>query len=271
MQHEYRIQPLHNATRYLVRYQLLGLSSAGKNSAQEPCSHPSVVKQFLAPPPQKLVQEFLRDGLITAEQATCARCMPMADAITVEGDSGGHTDSRPLSVILPSVLQLRDHAMDEYGYSSSICVGAAGGIATPMAIRGALAMGAEYVLLGSVHQATVEAGTSDLVKEMLSKMDVTDCALGIAPDMFEIGAHVQVLRRGRCMLNVSLYALYQRYDSIDHLPKNERERLKKQVFQALSKQSGKRQRDIGVGPISTSTSRTDPKHKMALIFRWYRK
>ena len=36
-------------------------------------------------------------------------------------------------------------------------------------------------------QATVEAGTSDLVKEMLSKMDVTDCALGIAPDMFEIG------------------------------------------------------------------------------------
>ena len=158
-----------------------------------------------------MVQELLRDGVITAEQAQFAQHVSMADAITVEGDSGGHTDSRPLSVILPSVLLLRQQAMDEYGYTSSIWVGAAGGIATPMAIQGALAMGAEYVLLGSVHQATVEAGTSDLVKEMLSKMDVTDCALGIAPDMFEIGAHVQVLKKGTMYAQRSqkLYTLYQ--------------------------------------------------------------
>ena len=264
-------------SKALVRYRILGLSQRfGKVHSEHKIfakvSHPSVVNQFLSPPPVKLVQEFLRDGIITSAQAELARYVPMADAITVEGDSGGHTDSRPLSVILPSVLQLRNQAMKEYGYNSLIWVGAAGGIATPMAIQGALAMGAEYVLLGSVHQATVEAGTSDLVKEMLSKMDVTDCALGIAPDMFEIGAHVQVLKKGTMYAQRSqkLYALYQRFDSIESLPKNERDRLEKQIFQAPLNtiwQETERywQRDAS----QLERAQRDSKYKMALIFRWY--
>ena len=264
-------------SKALVRYRILGLSerSGRLHSAHTifaKVSHPSVVKQFLSPPPEKLVQEFLRDGIITSKQAILARHIPMADAITVEGDSGGHTDSRPLSVILPSVLQLRDQAMEKHQYKSNIWIGAAGGIATPMAIQGALAMGAEYVLLGSVHQATVEAGTSDLVKEMLSKMDVTDCGLGIAPDMFEIGAHVQVLKKGTMYAQRSqkLYALYQRYDSIDSLPKSERDRLEKQFFQTSIDTIWKEtERYWERDPAQIQRAERDPKHKMALLFRWY--
>ena len=104
----------------LVRYRLLGLSERdGKvYSAHQifaKVSHPSVVQQFLSPAPAKIVDGFLKEGVISETQARLARRIPMADAITVEGDSGGHTDSRPLSVLLPSVLQLRDQAMKEYG------------------------------------------------------------------------------------------------------------------------------------------------------------
>lgn len=264
-------------SKALVRYRILGLAerSGTPHSVHKifaKVSHPSVVKQFLSPAPLKMVQELLRDGLITPEQATLAHRVPMADAITVEGDSGGHTDSRPLSVILPSVLQLRDQAMDQHKYDAAIWVGAAGGIATPMAIQGALAMGAEYVLLGSVHQATVEAGTSDLVKDMLSKMDVTDCALGIAPDMFEIGAHVQVLKKGTMYAQRSkkLYALYQSFDSIESLPKHEKGRLEKQVFQAsIDTIWQETERYWHRDPSQLQRAERDPKHKMALIFRWY--
>ena len=264
-------------SKALIRYRLLGLSERdGKMySAHQifaKVSHPAVVQQFLSPAPAKIVEGFLKDGVISETQARLAQRIPIADAITVEGDSGGHTDSRPLSVLLPSVLQLRDQAMKEYGYEESIWVGAAGGIATPMAIRGALAMGAEYVLLGSVHQATVEAGTSDLVKEMLSKMDVTDCALGIAPDMFELGAHVQVLKRGTMYAQRSqkLYSLYQRYDSLDSLPDVERKRLEKQFFQcSLETVWQETERYWQCEPSQLERADRDSKHKMALVFRWY--
>ena len=264
-------------SKALVRYRVTGLIKRNGTVLSEhkifaKVSHPSVVKQFLAPAPMKIVEELQAEGVISPEQAAWSQAVPMADAITVEGDSGGHTDSRPLSVILPTIVQLRDAAQEEYSYKQPIFVGAAGGIATPMAMKGALAMGAEYVLLGSVHQATVEAGTSDLVKDMLSTMDVTDCALGIAPDMFEIGAHVQVLKKGTMYAQRSqkLYALYKQYPSLESLPSNEVQRLEKQFFQTTIKKVWEEtqvywQRDLA----QLQRAERDPKHRMALVFRWY--
>ena len=196
----------------------------------------------------------------------------MSDAITVEADSGGHTDSRPLSVLLPFFVQLRNEAQHTFGYRDAVMIGAAGGIADPKAIKGALSMGADYVLLGSVHQCTLEAGTSDLVKQMLSQMSITDCALGIAPDMFEIGAHVQVLKKGTMYAQRSqrLYSLYQRYESLDALPRTEQARLEKQVFkQSLEEVWNKVQVYWSRNPTQIERAQRDPKHKMALIFRWY--
>ena len=38
-----------------------------------------------------------------------------------------------------------------------IWIGAAGGLACPYSIRAAMALGADYVVLGSVHQSLLEA------------------------------------------------------------------------------------------------------------------
>ena len=86
--------------------------------------------------------------------------VPMADDITVEADSGGHTDNRPLVCLLPSMLELRDTIQEEHGYAEPLRVGAAGGIGTPAAALAAFVMGAAYVVTGSVNQACLEAGTS---------------------------------------------------------------------------------------------------------------
>lgn len=42
------------------------------------------------------------------EQALLAAAIPMAQDVTAEADSGGHTDNRPLVTLLPTLLALRD-------------------------------------------------------------------------------------------------------------------------------------------------------------------
>ncbi len=264
-------------TQALVRYRLTGLvREHGTVHCQHrivaKVSHPSVARQFLEPAPQKVVQQLLTTGAITKEQADLAQQVPMADAITVEADSGGHTDSRPLTVVFPVIQDMASQAVVQYGYSNPICVGAAGGLGTPSALAAAFAMGADYAVLGSIHQSTVEAGTSNLVKELLSQADVTDCALGIAPDMFEMGAHVQVLKKGTMYAQRSqkLYALYKRYASIDEIPSDERQRLERQIFgMSLEDVWLETERYWQRDPTQLKRAQQSQKYRMALIFRWY--
>ena len=93
----------------------------------------------------------------------------MAEDITAEADSGGHTDNQPAIVLLPTMLALRDRMQAQYGYDRPLRIGAAGGISTPWAAAAALAMGAAYLVTGSVNQSCVEAGTSDVVRRMLAR------------------------------------------------------------------------------------------------------
>src|SRR5947207_15781689 len=82
-----------------------------------------------------------------------------------------------------------------YDYSDSFSIGAAGGIGTPEAAAAAFIMGADFILTGSINQCTVEAGTSETVKDILEKISVQDTTYAPAGDMFEIGSKVQVVKR----------------------------------------------------------------------------
>jgi trans-AT polyketide synthase/acyltransferase/oxidoreductase domain-containing protein len=86
--------------------------------------------------------------------------------------------------------------MPKYRYDKPIHVGAAGGIGTLHAAAAPFIMGADFILTGSINQCTVEAGTSDAVKDLLQELNVQDTAYALAGDMFEIGARVQVAKRG---------------------------------------------------------------------------
>src|SRR5262249_27851496 len=152
--------------------------------------------KFLAPPPEKMLRALMQRGGITSEQGGWAARIPVAEDLTAEADSGGHTDNQPAIVLLPTMLALRDRIQLQRGYDRPLRIGAAGGISTPWSAAAALAMGAAYVVTGSVNQACVEAGTSAIVRRMLAQAQQADVAMAPAADMFEMGVKVQVLKRG---------------------------------------------------------------------------
>ena len=75
-------------------------------------------------------------------------------------------------------------------------IGAAGGISTPESALAAYMMGAAYVGTGSINQACVESGASEHTRGLLAQADMADVAMAPSADMFEMGARVQVLKKG---------------------------------------------------------------------------
>jgi PfaD family protein len=134
-------------TPHIVRYRASGLhlNSQGdietQNKIIAKISRTEVAQKFLKPAPPKLLKALVEQGQITALQATLAEKVPLADDITVEADSGGHTDNRSLVCLLPSIIALRNEIQQQYQYERSIRVGAAGGISTPESALAAFMMG----------------------------------------------------------------------------------------------------------------------------------
>jgi len=266
-------------TLNLVRYRLAGLTQTpqGRIVAQNriiaKISRREVAQRFMQPAPTDLVAQLLQSGQISPTQANLAQYMPMADAITVEADSGGHTDNRPLVGLIPTMLTLRDRIQAQYSYSQPIFVGAAGGIGTPEAVLAAFTMGAAYIVTGSVNQSCVEAGTSAHVKRLLAQADMADVMMAPAADMFEMGVKVQLLKRGTLfpMRAQRLYELYTRFPSLEAIPPEEREKLERQIFkrdlESIWQETVQyfQERD----PRQIERAQRDPHQKMALVFRWY--
>jgi PfaD family protein len=177
----------------LVRYRVTGINRDSEGNVITPnfvvakVSRVEVARKFFSPPPDDMLERLVRDGAITAEQAKLARTIPMAEDLTAEADSGGHTDNRPAIALLPTMLALRDELQAAYAYKRRLRVGAAGGIAAPASVVAAFAMGASYVLTGSINQACIEAGTSPAVREMLAQASQADVVMAPAADMFEMG------------------------------------------------------------------------------------
>ena len=266
-------------TPYLVHYRAAGLHRAPDGQivighrVLAKLSRREVARRFLEPAPERLLRDLVAAGKITAEQAAMASQVPMADDITVEADSGGHTDNRPLVNLLPSMLTLRDEVQAERHYPSPVRIGAAGGISTPQAVLGALMMGAAYVLTGSINQSCVEAGTSATVKQMLAEASMTDVMMAPAADMFEMGVEVQVLKRGTLfpMRARKLYELYRTYESLEAIPPKEREKLERQIFRMSIEEVWQACIDFFSerDPSQIEKAERNPKKKMALVFRWY--
>jgi trans-AT polyketide synthase/acyltransferase/oxidoreductase domain-containing protein len=266
-------------TPALVRWRLKGLRPGPDGGAVAPnrivakVSRVEVAAKFLAPPPERMVRELLESGRISGEEARLAARIPVAQDLTVEADSGGHTDNRPLVALLPTMLALRDRMQEAHGYASPPRVGAAGGIATPASAAAAFAMGAGWVLAGSVNQACVEAGTSDAVREMLAAAGQADVAMAPAADMFEMGVKVQVLKRGTMfpMRAQKLYDLYRAHESLESIPAAEREALEANLFRAPLSAIWESTRAwfLDRDPSQVERAEREPRHRMALVFRWY--
>ncbi|MEO0322570.1 MAG: PfaD family polyunsaturated fatty acid/polyketide biosynthesis protein [Myxococcota bacterium] len=266
-------------TPSIVRYAASGLRRAADgrvvraNHVFAKISRPETARHFLAPAPAALLDGLVRDGLLTAEEATLAREVPVAEDIIVESDSGGHTDRQALGAVFPVICALRDELTRAHGFTRPIRVGAAGGLGTPRAVAAAFAQGAAFVLTGSVNQASLEAGLSAAGKAMLAEASMADVEMAPAADMFEQGVEVQVLKRGTMFASRGkrLREAYRAYASLDAIPESERDKLARQVLGVSVAEVRQATRDFWAerDPSENAKAAADPKHEMALCFRWY--
>jgi len=263
-------------TPALVKYRLRGLRQEGDGRVVSDhlvlakLSRPEVATNFLSPPPEDILRQLLEKGEIAPEQAELASHLPMADHICAEADSAGHTDRETAYALLPTICRLRDRMIRQHGYRSPIAVGAAGGIGTPEAAAAAFVLGADFILTGSVNQCAVEAGTSEAVKEMLQQASVQDTDYAPAADMFELGAKVQVLRRGvffPARAN-KLYSLYLHHESLEDIDSKTRAQIEQRYFKRSFDEVFEELKGV-YPPEEISRAEASPKHKMALVFRAY--
>ena len=266
-------------TPMVVRYALKGLrempdgSIERQNHVFAKVSRPEVAARFMAPAPAAMVQGLLEKGELTQEEARLSQRVSVAEDITVEADSGGHTDNQSLTCIFPAVLRVREHCVRTHDLRRPIRVGAAGGLGTPDALAAAFALGAAYVMTGSVNQSALESGLHPEGKRLLGQAGLGDVTMAPAADMFEMGVKVQVLKRGTLFAARAqkLYDVYRNHASLESIPEAERARLEKDIFQDSIAGVWRgtadyfQQRD----PAQIARAEADPKHRMALVFRWY--
>ena len=266
-------------TPSIVRYRCKGLrrrldgAVEARNMILGKASRPEVAEQFLSPAPERILKSLLDSRKITPEEAALAREVPIADDLCAEADSGGHTDQAVAATLIPAMVVVRDRMMQRFGYTKKIRVGAAGGIGTPHAAASAFILGADFILTGSINQCTVEAGTSDAAKDMLQQAGVQDTAIAPAGDMFELGAKVQVLKRGLLFPARAnkLYELYRNHGSLEEIDEKTREQIQTKYFKRSFEEVWEetRQYYMSYMPEVIERAEGNPKHKLALIFRWY--
>jgi trans-AT polyketide synthase/acyltransferase/oxidoreductase domain-containing protein len=263
----------------VVRFRLKGITR-GADGVIRPLrrviakvSRPEVAAAFMRPAPEPVLRALAESGLLSARECELGRAVPVADDICVEADSGGHTDRGVAFALLPAILALRDEIQSQQGYPRRIRVGAAGGIGTPQAAAAAFVMGADFILTGSINQCTREAGTSEAVKDLLQDLGVQDTTHAPAGDMFELGAKVQVARRGLFFPARAnrLYELYQRCGSIDEIDAATRRQIEEKYFRRSFDEVWRETCDyhLRTDPAKVSEIESNPKKKMALVFKWY--
>lgn len=281
LKHEMRVveaSAFMRVTPALVRYRVKGLLRRGgavecRNKVIAKVSRPEVAESFLSPAPERLLHRLVEQGLVSRDEASMAREVPMADDVCVEADSGGHTDGGDPLVLLPAIRRLRDRTRAEHGYGHRVGVGAAGGIGTPEAAAAAFLLGADFVLTGSINLCTAESGMSATVKTMLETIEVQDTDYAPAGDMFELGAQVQVLKKGVFFPARArkLHELYRAHESLEEIDPETRARIETRYFRRTFEEVWAETREYFLerDPGEVRKAEQNPRHKMALVFRWY--
>jgi trans-AT polyketide synthase/acyltransferase/oxidoreductase domain-containing protein len=108
---------------------------------------------------------------------------------------------------------------------------------------------------------------------MLAQADLADVAMAPSSDMFELGVRVQVLRRGTLYATRAgrLYEAYRAYQGLEAVPADLRAKLEREVLHASFEEIWAQTEDYWQtrDPAEVTRAERDPKHRMALVFRWY--
>lgn len=195
----------------------------------------------------------------------------MTDDLCVEADSGGLLGTT--AVLLPTMIRQRDDICRQRHYEREVRIGASGEIGTPEAAASAFLLGADFILTDWINQCTVEAGTSDAVKDLLQGMGVQDTETAPAADLFELGSKVRVLKKGVSfpVRANRLYDLWRHHGSWNEIDAPTRARIERDFFGRTFERAYEDVKSLHARrfPREIDKAERDERHKMALVFRWY--
>ncbi|WP_144558024.1 ACP S-malonyltransferase [Shouchella miscanthi] len=257
----------------LIKFRAKGLhrSESGKviakNKILVKLSRCETAVEFMSEIPQSLIDPLLKKGEITFDEAKMLEEVPIVDDICVMGDSGGESSLANLSLLLPTIVKLRNEASKENIFDRRIRIGAGGGIGTPEAASIAFILGADFVLTGSINQCTVEAKTSDLVKDILQNIDLHDLSYVPSANDLEVRGQTQVVKKGmffpaRANKLHDLLKQYKKVSEIDFKTKEliEERYLNEKIINII--QTNEHQ---------SSSSRRTPKSQIQEVLKFYLK
>ena len=141
------------------------------------------------------------------------RRVPVAQDVTAEADSGGHTDNRPADhAAADACSPCATGCRRSTATTQPLRVGAAGGIATPASVAGGVRDGGglRRDRLGQPGVRRVGLARTPCAR-CSPQAEQADVIMAPAADMFEMGVKVQVLKRGTmfAMRAAKLYELYR--------------------------------------------------------------
>ncbi len=225
----------------------------------------------MSPPPRRLLDSLVAEGGLSAAEAELAAGLPVAGDICVEPTRAA-TPTRAAPT-----RSCRPCSGCGTGSWRSTAIPAPCGWARPEGsarrVAAAFVLGADFVVTGSVNQCSPEAGTSDAVKDLLATLDVQDTAYAPAGDMFELGARVQVVRKGTLFAARAnkLHQLYRRFESLEEIDEPTRRTLEDRYFHRSFDDIWAETRGyLGrLRPDDLARAERSPKARMAQVFRWY--
>ncbi|MFJ8525107.1 ACP S-malonyltransferase [Bacillus cereus] len=255
----------------LIKYRAKGLKKSKNGNIQInnkiliKLTRSEVAKEFLSPISKQLLHQMVEQGEITYEEADMLKHVPIVDDICVMGDCGGPTDHGNLNLLLPSIIHLRDSYMSQYKFVKNVRIGAGGGIGTPTAAAVAFMLGADFILTGSINQCTVEAATSDYVKDMLQNMEIQDTTYVPSEYALDTSGYSQVVRKGVFFPARAnrLYDLLKSYGSISEIDSKTRLYIEEKYF-------GKSFEEILQDELKKNDRyRKNSKQELQIILKWY--
>jgi trans-AT polyketide synthase/acyltransferase/oxidoreductase domain-containing protein len=228
-------------------------------------------ERFMRPAPAWLTARLVEQRAISPEDAALASHWPMADAVCIEPSARGG-EAAPCLSLLPVALARRAALARELRSAADVSIGLGGGLGDPAAVAAAFALGAEFVLLGSVHLRSAEAALPSSLKARLRSLDLTDIALAPDPDAYESGGRIEIVRAGGAFpaWAMRLREVWESHAHWNEVEPGLRRKLEREAFgcsfdEALSHA---RAYFAAQAPDEIERSERDGRHRMALVFRW---
>lgn len=227
-------------------------------------SNREMAEKFCSPAPKEVVQTLYQNNEITEFEARYAKYIPMCDDLCIEY----HMQGQSALGYMQTMKEMSRLLYEKYNLCHCPRIGIAGGIGNPQMIAVSFLMGADFVVTGSINQCSVEAATSNLVKDNLQSLDEMDFTYAAVSDLFEFGEKKSIVKKGSLyhIRANRLYEVYNRYNSVEEIPEDIRNLIEKKYFQ---KSFEAIYSDIyaNLTMDNQKLCNEQPKYKMALIFR----